>query len=293
MRKKHLHDQYGINEKFWDANWRNPFPGSPVVDGKLIRCIEKHLKPGSRLLEGGCGNANYLRYFHQKGHSITGVDFAVDTIARIKRSFPHLDIVQGNILKLQFHDGIFDAYFSGGVVEHFENGVDDALREAARVLKPGGLFFVTVPHLNIARKLSALIWPRKYIVDLDHRLAYIEERLKAFTSHSSPSEYHFHEYEFDSREMRRFLGKFGFSVLQEMPFSTMWGIRDLQPYWFFAGHDLSHPNFLHKIVRRVVRLTENIDSHPGTFAQFLSVIQSALFGNLKLYVCKSSGIKDT
>ena len=293
MRKRYLHDKYGSNEMFWENHWKRSFADTPEVDRKLVRAIQRYLKPGTRLLEGGCGNANYLRYFHESGYSVAGVDYAKDTVKEVKKAYPDLDISEGDICRLQYPNATFDAYYSGGVIEHFEDGVDGALSEAGRVLRTGGFLFVTVPHMNLARKVSSVIWPRKYIVDLDQRLAYIEEGHRGFVRSDPPAGYHFYEYEFDSGEMRRHLGRHGFRVVHEEPFSTMWGIRDLQPYRSLAGMEQERPAIYQKIVRRLVRMTEYIDYSSTVPARIISAVQASIFGNLKLYVCIAGGAKKT
>ena len=59
-----------------------------------------------------------------------------------------MPVIQGDILDLKYPDAHFDAYISQGVIEHFEEGPQQALNEAWRVLKPDGLAFITVPYLN-------------------------------------------------------------------------------------------------------------------------------------------------
>jgi SAM-dependent methyltransferase len=56
----------------------------------------------------------------------------------------HPGVVHQNVLALSFEDASFDAYISCDVLEHIPD-LDGALREAARILKPGGAFIGTVP----------------------------------------------------------------------------------------------------------------------------------------------------
>ena len=53
--------------------------------------------------------------------------------------------VQGDALALPFADGTFDRVIASEVLEHIPNDVG-AMRELARVLKPGGAMAVTVPR---------------------------------------------------------------------------------------------------------------------------------------------------
>jgi SAM-dependent methyltransferase len=49
---------------------------------------------------------------------------------------------------LDYPNDYFDAYFSWGVFEHFEQGLVGPITEAWRMLKPGGFLFVSVPYQN-------------------------------------------------------------------------------------------------------------------------------------------------
>ena len=68
---------------------------------------------------------------------IIGVDYAKNTVKRIKEICPELDIREGNVFNLNFPDNFFGTYYSWGVVEHFEDGPEPILKEAYRVLERG------------------------------------------------------------------------------------------------------------------------------------------------------------
>lgn len=59
--------------------------------------------------------------------------------------------------KLPWERGCFDCVVCSDVIEHLENPAA-VFREIARVLKPGGLFFLTYPHAtNIFERLAFLL----------------------------------------------------------------------------------------------------------------------------------------
>ncbi|HCG73391.1 MAG TPA: 3-demethylubiquinone-9 3-O-methyltransferase, partial [Nitrospina sp.] len=57
-------------------------------------------------------------------------------------------LAQTDVHALPFPKSFFGAYLSYGVVEHFPQGPQQAILEAHRVLKPGGLIFMMVPADN-------------------------------------------------------------------------------------------------------------------------------------------------
>lgn len=142
--------------EFWDARWLaegKPRAVSPKDD--VIVVTRKYLPLGSKVLEGGCGRANKVKGMQDAGFKATGVDFAAESVKKAKENYPDLDIRQGDVRSLNFGDGYFDGYWSIGVIEHFWDGYDPILAEAARVVRPGGFLFLTAPWFSPYRKRKA------------------------------------------------------------------------------------------------------------------------------------------
>ena len=114
---------------------------APLVPTLMLdaRITARYLPPGSRVLEGGCGRANKVKALADAGFAAVGVDYAAESVELARQVYPGLDIQVGDVRMLPFPDGAFDGYWSIGVIEHFWAGYDDILREARRVLKPGGV----------------------------------------------------------------------------------------------------------------------------------------------------------
>jgi SAM-dependent methyltransferase len=91
----------------------------------------------------------------EAGFEAIGVDFAKDTVAQAKETYPGIDVREGDVRALDFPDDYFDGYWSIGVIEHFWDGYDEIMSEAARVLKPGGFLFLTAPWFSPYRKSKA------------------------------------------------------------------------------------------------------------------------------------------
>jgi SAM-dependent methyltransferase len=98
--------------------------------------------PG-RLLDLGCGTGAKTLAFRDAGWEITGVDVSEDML-RLARG-RGLDVVRANAAALPFDDATFDAVVS--LWTHTD--VDEfgaAIREVARVLRPGGPFVYAGAH---------------------------------------------------------------------------------------------------------------------------------------------------
>jgi SAM-dependent methyltransferase len=114
----------------------------------LESVLSRELKAGGAgsIASVGCGPAEGLRWLEQfigpKG-KVIGID--VERL-HARRVAPRIEYVIGRLEAAPFSAGAFDAVLALDVLEHLD---DDAggLREAARMVKPGGLLLVTVPAL--------------------------------------------------------------------------------------------------------------------------------------------------
>jgi ubiquinone/menaquinone biosynthesis C-methylase UbiE len=105
------------------------------------------------VLDDGCGGGGMVVSIAEETSSIVGIDLADrfvnagDRLAR-EKGVRNLRFAQADATALPFCDASFDTVLSHSVIEH----VDDPaayLREARRVLKPGGTFFLqTSPYLS-------------------------------------------------------------------------------------------------------------------------------------------------
>lgn len=167
---------------------------------RLHGVFDRYLdRPGMKVLEAGCGMGIFVHALREKGHDVLGLDYMASTVRKVRDYDPDFPIEAGDVQELRFEDGTFDAYVSLGVIEHFEEGPQHALAEAYRVLKPGGLAFVTVPCLTLMRRLVA--HPMRELFFFFRRLAGKKD--------------YFWEYRYTRKELRRFLEEAGFRIVEE------------------------------------------------------------------------------
>lgn len=106
---------------------------------------------GRTILDCGCGRGFYLKMLRHLGSArLFGVDLELPYLRKARRNTARLPAVlvgNASIYDLPFPDGTFDAVILSEILEHVDRDVD-ALREIRRVLKPGGLALITVPHAN-------------------------------------------------------------------------------------------------------------------------------------------------
>jgi S-adenosylmethionine decarboxylase len=92
-------------------------------------------------------NTHILQWIEQQGAQVFGIDISHATLARARREFHGrpLRAVGADVRALPFRDGSFDAIYSMGTIEHFEE-TEKAVEELFRVLKPGGRAIIGVPN---------------------------------------------------------------------------------------------------------------------------------------------------
>lgn len=150
----YLHEK--ATPEFWEGYWRTEGKAPPASEqDEVVQVTRQHLPAGSRILEGGCGRADKVHSLQRAGFSATGVDFAADAVRQACIDYPDIDVRQGDVRALEFPDGHFDGYWSIGVIEHFWDGYESIVAEAARVLRPGGILFLTAPWFSPMRRRRA------------------------------------------------------------------------------------------------------------------------------------------
>lgn len=167
MRKDYLTDENTAQSDestfvadYWTRVWERQ--GGPRADPARIAGKEEYrvMSPylartagRARILDGGCGLGEWVVALTKEGHDVVGMDISRSTVEQLTHMFPEAGFVFGDIRKTDYPDDSFDAYFSWGVFEHFEAGPGDCLREAFRILKPGGMLFISVPLDNLRQSM--------------------------------------------------------------------------------------------------------------------------------------------
>jgi SAM-dependent methyltransferase len=148
----------------------------PVVVGAILAGAGLH--PGSRVLEVGCGTANYAIAVHAAtGCCAVGVDPSQAMLASGRKRTPHARLVECAAESLPFPGGMFDLAFSVDAA-HQVADVEATVREVFRVLRPGGgLVTVTDDEDTIRSRLHASYFPE--IVDVELARYPTPERLRA------------------------------------------------------------------------------------------------------------------
>jgi SAM-dependent methyltransferase len=107
------------------------------------------VRRGDRLLDMGAGGGRHAFEAAKRGAAVTALDADAGELKDAKAVLDELGhggaCVNGDALRLPFADATFDRVIAAEVLEHVPADVA-AMRELARVLRPGGTIAVTVPR---------------------------------------------------------------------------------------------------------------------------------------------------
>ena len=94
--------------------------------------------PGTRVLDIGCGSGELCALAAGRGAEVAGIDAAEGMIEIARRRLPGADLRVGPMEQLPWEDGAFDVATAVNALQFAADYVD-ALAEAARVVRPGGV----------------------------------------------------------------------------------------------------------------------------------------------------------
>lgn len=194
------------NKEYWDSLWEQNSYDKTKLYARSFRQYEIMKKFSDKkhpILEGGCGLSHWVDIFNEENYDIYGVDYAPKVVEMINKKKPELKISLGDVFNLNFKDEFFGTYFSWGVVEHFEEGPEKIIKEANRVLKPGGKLLISVPFWNKSRK--------KYYGDV-----------------KSIGDGDFYQYLFEKKEFSKILENNGFKIKKVYPLNWIKCYRQLR-----------------------------------------------------------------
>jgi ABC-2 type transport system ATP-binding protein len=139
------------NEKFWGVI-------SPKYDSIVDVTIGKKLRPMVReklgrevnlgkVVEFGCGTGYFTRALAEVADSVVATDFCDEMLDRAReglKGIKNVSIQKEDCLRTSFPDGAFDAAFMALVINVTDNPMQ-ALCEANRILRPGGVIIIANP----------------------------------------------------------------------------------------------------------------------------------------------------
>ena len=123
------------------------FETGRIDDNEYADCGEKKVRPKSdiKILDIGAGTGRYSVPLAEEGYDVTAVELVKHNLGILKSKGSSVKAYQGNALKLKrFEKESFDLTLLFGPMYHLFSYEDkmQALKEAKRVTKPGGIIMV-------------------------------------------------------------------------------------------------------------------------------------------------------
>ena len=136
--------------------------------------MDRYIRPGSTILDIGGGPGHYTVHYARQGHSVTLLDLSGGNVRFAKKKARQYGVkitaLEGNALDLsRFADNSFDTVFLMGPLYHLMSAESrlQAVREAKRVLKPGGYLFSSFIQMfggviyGLREIPETILWPEE------------------------------------------------------------------------------------------------------------------------------------
>jgi ubiquinone/menaquinone biosynthesis C-methylase UbiE len=110
--------------------------------------IEKLRGKGNRILDIGCADGKYSKYFASKGFQVTGVDFSPEMINLARRNVPETRFLEMDMLNLKIDDK-FDGILAAASLLHVQrNDIEKVLRLFFKLLSSSGELYISIIEGN-------------------------------------------------------------------------------------------------------------------------------------------------
>ncbi len=131
------------------AEWAGSYDGpNPMIDAeqRVVKpMVQRLVTPGCRALDAGCGTGRHAEFLASVGCDTTGFDQSAEMLAVARAKVASARFEQATFDALPFADDSFDLAVSALALCHLAD-VGPAVRELARVIRPGGSLVIADPH---------------------------------------------------------------------------------------------------------------------------------------------------
>ena len=154
--------------------WNRLQKRTPYEKYITTRMMDRYIRPGDTILDIGGGPGHYAIYYAKQGHDVTLLDLSDENVRFAKRKARQYGVkitaLQGDAMDLsRFADHSFDTVFLMGPLYHLMNEESRlrAIREAKRVLRPGGCLFSSFILMfggviyGLRELPETLFWPKE------------------------------------------------------------------------------------------------------------------------------------
>lgn len=131
---------------------------SPVTSKRFNQWLDRleSARRLNRLLDVGCGVGHFLKHAKDRGWDVYGTEYPDNAVATCRAK--GITMHAGPLDETNYAPGSFDVITWLGVIEHITNP-DEDLGRMSRLLRPGGVLYLTTPNFNsLSRRLLRSRW---------------------------------------------------------------------------------------------------------------------------------------
>jgi|SRR5579863_955163 len=129
---------------FYDSHAQDYSESTIGLDVRELRePFLKELRPGSHILDAGCGSGRDSKAFLDRGYRVTAID-ASPGLARLASAYTGLQCEVLAFQEMQFREE-FDGVWACASLLHVPlRDIDNVMTRFVRALKPGGVFYISL-----------------------------------------------------------------------------------------------------------------------------------------------------
>jgi SAM-dependent methyltransferase len=137
--------EYSIESGYrqWSASYDRPLRLFSIEEPPMQALITS-IPPGTAL-DAACGTGRYSTFLAGQGHNVTGIDQSDAMLALARQKLPTADFRHGDLTALPLPASSVDTVVCALALVHVPD-LSPALREFARVLRPGGRLIISDVH---------------------------------------------------------------------------------------------------------------------------------------------------
>lgn len=154
-------EYYKLHSQSLDEWWEK-LPWRKLYLQYEVDYLKNFVNKESQILEVGCGTGIFAdSVYHQITKNIVGLDISSDNLKIAKLKGRKFKKVLSDADNMPFSDNSFDLLVYNAVLHHLPD-LKNSLKEAYRVVKPGGYIFLTEPNAkSIGTILGAIYKPER------------------------------------------------------------------------------------------------------------------------------------
>jgi SAM-dependent methyltransferase len=103
----------------------------------------RHFRLSEPALDLACGDGSFFKLTWPDVRDVIGIDIDPSAVEAAQKSGVYRKVYNASANKLPFEDHLFDSIFSNCALEHMDD-VEGVVKEAHRVLRPNGVFLLSV-----------------------------------------------------------------------------------------------------------------------------------------------------